>query len=93
MEDNEKTTIDDLIMYNQEEMAKLTPDCEEYEARLKNIERLYALKGKNRPPRISRDMMLQVGGNVLIAIGIIAYERTHVMGSQAFKLLMRPNKT
>lgn len=88
--DEKHKTLDDLITYIQDEMAKITPDDgADYQARLSNLERLYALKGKNRPQRVSQDTLYQVGGQLLGILMIVAYERTHVMTSKSFNLLTR----
>ena len=88
--ENDDKTIDDLITIIQNEMANLTPGHEDYKVRLERLEKLYAIKAQNRPPRISYDTMLTVGGNILMVVVMVGYERSHVMVSKALSLLNRP---
>jgi hypothetical protein len=71
------------------EMEAHEPDGEEYHRCLDRLERLVRLK-KEEKSQIDPNTLLTVGGNVLIALGIVAYEQKHVWGSKAAGMFLRP---
>jgi hypothetical protein len=87
---DENKTLDDLIADIQNEMKTMSWIHEDYTTRLTVLERLYELKAKDRPPRISHDTLLTVGGQLLGILVIVGYERSHVMMSKGLSLLKRP---
>lgn len=62
-----------------EAMSHMLPDDEEYTNASANLAKLNTEREKLLSNRFSKDQVLLVGGNVLIAFGIIAYERAHVI--------------
>lgn len=80
---NDPNELDTLIKSILDEMATLSPESDEYDKRLKQLERLYKLKTENRPERVSRDTLYLVGGNLLGVLLIVAYEQKNVVTSKA----------
>ena len=73
------------------EMKQWDPYSEEYQESLESLERLEKLKAGEGRRRISSDTLIQVGGNLLGILIIVAYERGHVMVSKAKDYVMRPH--
>lgn len=65
----------------------------EYAACAKQLDVLYNLKDIDKSPRVKPDTLLLVGGNIAVALMIIAFEQKHIITSkvQSFQLLTRQN--
>lgn len=87
---NKPTPLDGQIDAVLKKMQALGVDHEEYPKMLSQLERLYALKAKAKPTRVSRDTLALVLGNLFGVILIVAYEQKHVMTSKALNQLNRP---
>ncbi len=90
---NEKATpVDDLIAGVLVEMQQYGPESSEYLKMMSYLERLHALKTKNRRQPMSRDTLAIVIGNLAGILIIVAYEQKHVMTSKGFMQLVRPER-
>lgn len=63
-------------------MSRCEPDSEEYAAARKQWTKLCEERDKLLSNRFSKDQMLLVGGNVLVAIIVIGHERAHVIATK-----------
>lgn len=84
------TPFDALIETVIVQMHDVGPMDERYPELLESLERLKELKASERPQRVSRDTMFIVGGNIIIAGGMLIYEQKHVVASKAIQFLMKP---
>lgn len=73
-----------------DELKKIGPNSEEYPKMITLLERLQALKDKERPERVSRDTLAIVLGNLAGVLAILSYEHVHVITSKALSQLHRP---
>lgn len=86
-----KTNVAPLIDAVLDQMHADGASSDEFHLHLEHLERLEALKTKDRRKPLSRDVLAQVVGN-LAGIGIIVgYEQAHVIATKAFDRLIRPN--
>ena len=85
----EKTGLDELIDTVTFEMRSMDADSEEFYTAQKRLEKLYELKDKDRPKRVSPDTLLIVGANLLGIIIITQHERANVVTSKALGFVMK----
>jgi hypothetical protein len=71
-------------------MTTYGPDSADYLRNLEYLERIEALKTKNRRPKLSPDQIALVAGNLAGILIIVAYEQKHVFGSRAQNSLLKP---
>lgn len=66
---------------------------DEYAACAKRLETLYKLKDVDKSERLKPDTILIVGGNIAVALMIIAFEQKNIITSkfQSFQLKTRQN--
>ena len=84
--------LDKAITRVLQEMDTYGPDAPEYPKLLKSLERLTKLKRLERRPRVSRDTLAIVGGNLLGILIIVAYEHSHVVVSKGMGLLLKTRR-
>lgn len=84
------TPVDEEIEKVLKEMNDEGVTSDEYSKQLTYLERLYEIKAKERPKPLSRDTILIVGGNLVLALGIVIYETSHMSSSKGFNQFMRP---
>jgi hypothetical protein len=77
--------IDELLS----EMKGYTADTEEYAKMVDQLDTLYKLKDIDKPERIKPDTLAIIGGNVLVAVVIVGFERTNIMTSKALSFLLK----
>ena len=87
---NEETPLDGLINDILIRMSQLSPDADEYEDLITQLERLHDLKTKQRPAAVSGDTKAIVIGNLVGILLIVAYEQKHAMTSKSFTQIVRP---
>lgn len=87
---NEDVKLNEAIERILDEMETYGPDSPEYPGYLDHLERLYALKTEESPRRVSPDAIIQVAGNILGILVIVAYEQKHVMTSKGLGFVMKP---
>jgi hypothetical protein len=75
-----------------EEMKQYGPTSPEYPTLMKHLEGLNDLMNAQRSKPISRDTMLIVGGNLLLGLLMLNYEKTGVITSKVQALVVRPMK-
>ena len=76
------TPVDEAIAELVNSMKSMNGDEEEYDDCMKQLERLYALKEKNKR-RVSPDTMAMVIGNIIVVLIIVKFERGAVMVTKA----------
>jgi len=82
-----ETAIDELIA----ELRGHEAHTDEYAACAERLETLYNLKDVDKPERIKPDTLIIVGGNIVVALMIIAFEQKNIVTSkfQSFMLNTR----
>lgn len=81
--DEAQISLDNTITELMNDMKAMDGDSEEYATCINRLERLYKLKEKNSPKRVSPDTWLIVGGNLVGILIIVIYEHGHVITSKA----------
>lgn len=71
-------------------LSEMKTDDADYPKVLSFLERLNKVKADERRPKISRDTMLLVLGNLAGIVLIVAYEQKHVITSKGFSQIIRP---
>jgi len=84
------TPVDPLIDRILLDMNNTDVHSEEYQTMMGYLERLYALKAKDRRQPIKLDTILVVAGNLLGIIVIVAYEQRHMMNRNALGQILHP---
>ena len=74
--------IDEQIDAIFSKMNDTEVDSEEYSELINHLERLEALKLQKKQKRASRDTWLVVGGNFMIAVLVVVFEKEHVWTSR-----------
>lgn len=85
-----ETPIDKQITFVLNEMSMAGVTAEEYPTLLTYLERLHALRQKERREPISRDTIALIAGNLMGILLIVAYEQKHVITSKGFGQVIRP---
>jgi hypothetical protein len=77
--------IDDLLA----ELKGLETESEDFATAVSHIETLYELKLKDKPDRVSRDVLVTVAGNLAGILLIVQFERLNVVTTKALSLLLK----
>lgn len=85
----EWTHLDDEIHDVADQMQKEGVLSEKYPTLMAYLERLHKLKAQERREPVKLDTIVIVGGNLLVALLVVAYEQKHVITSKAVPLFMR----
>ena len=83
------TVLDETIDAALAQLKDLDVGSDEYTKKMEQITKLYALKEKNSPKRITPDAMLLVAGNLAGIVLILGYERAHVVTSKALGFVLK----
>jgi hypothetical protein len=86
----DETPIDAEINRVLERMQAIEVENEKYPNMLDYLERLNKMQSSNKAPRVSRDTIAIIVGNLLGILLIIAYEQKHVITSRSFNQIIRP---
>lgn len=78
-----QSTIDQLIV----KMEKVEPQTEEYATMADQLVKLYELKEVDSKIRVSRDTLVSVGAQLIIAILIIRHERENVITTKVMQII------
>lgn len=70
-------------------LVNLSPHDDDYDKKVKSLERLYKLKEIDPPKTVSPDTILLVLGNVVGIAMIVGYERANVVTSKAIAFIMK----
>ena len=71
-------------------MLRTDPSDEEYRQLVVYLDRLMAMKTNEKSAfRVSPDTLAIVGGNLIIALIVIAYEKEHVVTTKLFGFLTK----
>ena len=88
--DEEITPIEKEIDANLTQMRESGVMAPEYQTLMGNLEKLSDIKTRSQNHnRVSLDTLTIVGGNLLIAILVIAFEQKHIITSKALNHLIR----
>lgn len=85
----EKSGLDlaiDQILF---EMTGSDSDAEDYDRMTDQLKKLYKLKALDKPERVSRDTLALIGGNLLVALVIVAYEQKSIVTTKATNFLLK----
>ena len=83
--------IDTQISSVLKRMQEVGVDHDEYPTLMGYLERLEKVKRASSKPKVSRDTIVMVVGNLVGIIAIVAYEqRGHVITSKGFSQIIRP---
>ncbi|MET0786023.1 MAG: hypothetical protein ABWY25_04905 [Paenisporosarcina sp.] len=91
-EERQKKPLEVQIDAVYRKMEVTEVDSPEFDTLLKGLERLIALKEKERPKRVSRDTVWQVLGSIGGILVIVIYENRHVITTRGFNWIRLPNK-
>lgn len=72
-----------------EDLSTLRTDSKEYADMLNVLERLYKLRGEEKPQRMKPDTLLLVGGNLLGILLVLNYEKLDTITSKALSFALR----
>ena len=89
----EDPALDGQIDSVLESMAKEGVDSEKYPKLMSYLERLNKLKQQNKLPPVSRDTLVIVGGNFLLGLLVVMYERKDIWTSKVPIPFTRTGKT
>lgn len=86
-----KRTIEELILEESAKLEKAEPSTDEYWAIYNRLEALIKLQGTAGPKfKISPDVLLTVGGNLLGILLVLNYEKIGYISSKAFSMIVKP---
>lgn len=86
-----KRTIEELILEESAKLEKAEPSTDEYWAIYNRLEALIKLQGTAGPKfKISPDVLLTVGGNLLGILLVLNYEKLGYISSKAFSMIVKP---
>lgn len=77
--EKKKSKLDEAIDQLLDELITLTGDDPMYAKTADQLKKLYEIKDNTKPDRIKLDTLVTVGGNIAIAVMIIAFEQQHVI--------------
>lgn len=78
----EQRLLDEMIQYG--------PDGPDYSTQLEYLEKVSALrKSRDKQKSIDPNTLILVGGNVVVALIIVSFERVHVLTSKATNFIMK----
>lgn len=81
--------IDEVITDLQTELKSLNGDSPEYAKMVDQLDKLYKIRGYDKPDTVSRDAALAVAGNLAGILLILGYEKVNVVASKAFGLIIK----
>ena len=70
-------------------LVNLSPHDDDYDKKVKSVERLYRLKEIDSPQRVSPDTMALIFANLTGIAMIVGYERANVVTSKAIGFLLK----
>jgi hypothetical protein len=89
---NKDERLDRLIASLEDDMLGQDPASTDYTKKVVMLDRLYEMKAKNRPSRVSRDTLITVAGNLAAVLIIVLVERDGIITSKAFQPSFLKNK-
>jgi hypothetical protein len=85
-----KSQLDVEIETKLDELRAVVRDDEKYDAILAKLERLYKIKEKEKPYRVSADTWALIGANILGIVIIITHEYTNPITTKAMNFTIKP---
>lgn len=83
------TKLDETIDEALAQLKGIEVGSAEYTTKMDQITKLYALKEKNSPKRVSPDALALIAGNLAGIVLILNYERAHVVTSKALGFVLK----
>ena len=83
-----ETKLDKVLNNVYDELMINTPETQEFQQQIENLERLTALN--NKKAKVSPDTVVLVIGNLLGILVIVVYEQKHVFTSKALSFTLKP---
>lgn len=87
--DPEKTTLDEVIADALKVLNENVIGDPEYDTKLDQLTKLYAMKAQIPSRRLSADTLATVGANLAGILIIVGHERAHVVTSKALNFIMK----
>lgn len=84
-----KQGLDDAIEDALSDLKGYHADEDKHAIIMKQLTELYALRDKDLPKPVSYDTLLTVGGNIIVCVIVIKYERFHLITTQARNFLLK----
>lgn len=85
-----KTKLDVAIDLAHAELAGYEPTEKEYATCIDQMSRLYELKKKETPERVSKDTLAMVAANLLGIVLILHHEQVNVVTTKALSFVVKP---
>ena len=85
-----KTKLDVEIEVKMDELRVIPARDEDYDRVLSQLERLYKMKEKEEPNRVSANTWALIGANLLGIMLIITHEYTTPITTKAISFIIRP---
>lgn len=86
-------SINDEIERILAKMAITPVDSNEYRKLIVRVDRLFKMETQKRRDPVSRDMMLQVAGNLMGILVIVVFEQKNTITSKAFGEILRARRS
>jgi hypothetical protein len=83
------TVLDETIDAALAQLKGIEVGSDDYTRRMDQITKLYTLKEKNTPKRVSPDVLVQTAGSLAGILLILSYERAHVITSKALGFVLK----
>lgn len=80
-----EAAIDEVLR----EMKGFESDSDTYAVMIDQLVKLHAMKEAEKPPKVSRDTILIVAGNLVGIVLILSYEKTNVLTTKALQFLLK----
>lgn len=80
---SEESALDKEILRATKKLNDYPPASAEYANIADQLTKLYELKQKDKPDRVSRDTLVMVAANLIGIAVIVGHERTHVIATKA----------
>lgn len=86
---DDEATVNDLITHVNIQALQYDFDSEQFDSAVKQLERLHKLLPDNKHKRVSRDVVIAAGANLLGIVLILTYERTNVIATKALGFIVK----
>jgi hypothetical protein len=83
------TVLDETIDACLAQLSGIPVESDEFNRKMEQINKLYALREKHAKKGVSSDTLLIVAGNLAGIVMILGYERAHVVTSKALGFVLK----
>jgi hypothetical protein len=85
----QKSDLDKAIDRLFDDLQTHDPETDKYAAIVTQLEKLYTLRCNSKPATVSKDTLYIVGGNIVVALIIVSFEKTHVITTKMISFLLK----